>query len=220
MALNWTPELDRLIGTSADRKLAEQLGVSVDTVKHRKYKLGIASYRYKSPKIVFTSEMDALLGTAPDEAIAERLDISRFPVISRRKILDIPSYRAQNRVIPKDVSAYSKEAHNIYARRRRHKKLDLEDTLTCEQWKYACEYFSNKCVYCHKEAFLTEDHLVPVNEGGPRTALNILPACWTCNHSKNAQRAHIWIYERFGMKEGKKIIDRIVAYLVEVQEND
>jgi hypothetical protein len=50
--------------------------------------------------------------------------------------------------------------------------------------------------------------------------LNIIPACATCNSSKSNKRAHLWIYERFGMQEGRKIVARIVEYLTIVKEEE
>jgi len=94
---------------------------------------------------------------------------------------------------------------------------ELPDTLTLEQWLSALQWFNNKCAYCGAEGvFLVKEHLVPVVKGGGRTALNIVPACWYCNSSKHIKRADKWIYQKFGMVEGQKIIDRIVEYLTEV----
>lgn len=141
----------------------------------------------------------AQLGTMSDLKIAKKLGISVGAVRRRREKLRTPSWRSTT---PRH--------------KRRHLEAELDNTLTLKQWLFACKWFDNKCAYCGKERFLTEDHLVPLSKGGPRTALNIIPACWECNYSKRARRAHLWIYEHFEMQEGKEIVDRIVRYLTEV----
>lgn len=214
---SWTPEAELLIGTMPDSQLGEQLGISVDAVRYHKYKLGIPSWQPQTPDAIWVPETDSLLGTASDEEVSIRLGISRMMVTRRRLELGIPSWTAQNRVLPKGVSVWSAEAHCFYQARRRSKVEGLVDTLTYEQWAYACEWFDNCCAYCNAAAFLTEDHLVPVKVGGPRTALNILPACLPCNQSKGPRRAHLWIYWRFGTVKGKEIVDRIIRYLTEVR---
>jgi 5-methylcytosine-specific restriction endonuclease McrA len=182
-----------------DSQLGEQLGVSADAVRYHKYKLGIPSWQAQAPKIQWTPEMETLLGTLPDEDVSVKLDISRWSVVKRRAELGIPSWQEQ-------------QTPTI----RRQRELELLNTLTLEQWLFACSWFNNCCAYCGQEIFLTKDHLVPVKKRGPRTVFNIIPACWSCNNSKRAQRAHLWIYKRFGIEEGQRIVDRIVRYLTEV----
>jgi len=163
-------------------------------------------------------EADALLGTMLDREVAVKFGISNQAVRERRwKLGVLPCGRVVGRIIPGDVSGYSSEAKRIYEAHRRHRKRGLLDTLSWEQWRFACEWFDNKWAYCGQEAFLTEDHLVPLSRGGPRTVLNIISVCWECNYTKRAKQAHIWIYEYFGTENGQQIVDRIVAYLTKAQ---
>jgi len=217
---DWTSEIDALLGTDTDIAVSELVDIPHASIIWRRRKLGIPSFGPTGHPLEWSSEVDALLGESSDRRIAAILGISDQTVRNRRHELGISSYREQNRVVPRELESKSREAANIYARRRRHRELGLEDTFTYEQWKFACKYFNHKCAYCCEKAWiLTEDHLTPVSKGGPRTALNIIPACTSCNCSKNTQRAHLWIYKKFGMQQGKVIIDRIVAYLAEVQDN-
>jgi FixJ family two-component response regulator len=214
----WTPEMDALLGTATDRKVADQLGICGRTVRLRRYELEIPSCRARSSfaALVWMPERDVLLGTASDREVAEQLDISKFHVRRRRRQLGIPSWAEQNRVLPKGVERWTSEANHIHRARRKHREAGLANTLTYKQWLFACEWFDNRCAYCGQETFLTEDHLVPVKQGGPRTLLNIVPACLQCNQSKGPRKAHLWIYWKFGRAEGKEIADRIVRYLTEV----
>lgn len=196
LRIDWTSEMDALLGTMSDNALAEQLGLGHGTVNKRRRKLGIPGFLSRARPI------DSLLGTMPDRELSKRTD-NRSSLGWRRRKLGIPSWSSQQDFSP---------------RLRRQRMAKLPDTLTLEQWEFACEWFDDCCAYCGEEAFLGEDHLIPVSKGGPRTALNIIPACWECNNAKKAKHAHIWIYEYFGMSEGQQIVDLIVAYLTTVKE--
>lgn len=205
--------MDALLGTMSNPDIAEQLGISVTAVNLRRRKLGIPIF---SRSARWTSEMEAQLGTMSDFKVAEELGIPVGAVRRRREKLGIPSWRSQNQIIPKGTYL-GPEAQHIYRARRVSQVEALPNTLTYEQWLFACEWFDNECAYCGADVFLTEDHLVPLSKGGPRTVLNILPCCWGCNYSKRAKRAHLWIYEHFGRAKGKEIADRIVRYLTEAR---
>lgn len=214
VGIDWTSEMDVLLGTMVDEDVADTLGMNRSSVRNRREVLGIPSFGW----ITWTPEMDALLGTMMDKEVAAQFGIGIGTVTKRRNDLGVSSWMKQNRILPEGLCKYDPEAQCFYQQRRRAKRLRLLDTLTYEQWKFACEWFNNKCAYCGEEAFLTEDHLVPLSKRGPRTVLNIVPTCLLCNQSKGARRAHLWIYWKFGMREGKEIIEHLVAYLREVQE--
>lgn len=70
-------------------------------------------------------------------------------------------------------------------RRRRHRWYGTSVVdFTINQWnkiKRICRY---RCVYCGKKKKLTQDHVIPLSKKGNHTALNIVPACQSCNSSK------------------------------------
>lgn len=212
--VKWTTEMNNLLGKASDQDVADELGISLNTVQLRRHELGIPPF-WAYVKIEWTQEINALLGTVPDAILAERLGVYKKTVRRHRLALGIPLCPERERVTPEGMPLA--ERQRFYSARRRQQVAGLPDTLTFEQWKSACEWFGHKCAYCGEEAFLGEDHLIPVSKGGSRTVLNIIPACFPCNNAKRATRAHIWIYRRFGMEQGKKIIDKIVAYLTEVK---
>lgn len=43
------------------------------------------------------------------------------------------------------------------------------------------------CFYCGVQGALTMDHLIPISRGGRHSIGNIVPACLSCNSSKNAR---------------------------------
>lgn len=213
-SLEDTPELIALLGTMFDRELAERLGVSRLTISGHRRRLGIPAFR---PRVTWTLQIDALLGTMSDRVLGRRIGTTGTAVRCRRLKLGVPSWGEQNRILPRDLTVYDPGARRIFRYRRKHRERGTLNTLTVAQWRFACEWFDNKCAYCGAKVFLTEDHLVPVSKGGPRTALNIIPACSHCNSLKWATPAHLWIYQKFGMVEGKKIMERIVEYLTLVK---
>lgn len=155
------------------------------------------------------------LGTVPDRVIAEELGISSARVSYFRCKQGIESWRTRTRVTPKGMYYYDYEAQRLRRCARRQARRGLQDDLTYEQWEFACEWFDDCCAYCGKEALLGEDHLVPLSKGGPRTVLNVIPCCKSCNSSKRDALAQDWIYWKFGRVEGQEIIDDVVVYLRE-----
>lgn len=83
----------------------------------------------------------------------------------------------------------SKHRHNRYA-----KQSSLKNDLTNNDWVETLMFFNNICAYCgmteeeHIKLFgesLHKDHVIPLSKGGEYTKGNIIPACRTCNCSKN-----------------------------------
>lgn len=101
------------------------------------------------------------------------------------------------------------------------RKRGLPDTLTKDQCKRAVEYFENKCVYCGKElSVVTLDHYIPVSDPDcPGTiASNMLPACFTCNASKQDTDVRIWLLRSYDKEMTDSIIRRIEAYFASLGE--
>lgn len=74
---------------------------------------------------------------------------------------------------------------------RTYKRRTL-GTLTVQQWRDICELFDNSCAYCGSKHNLTMDHVVPAAGGGLTEYYNIIPACKSCNSSKNAKDIIEW----------------------------
>jgi 5-methylcytosine-specific restriction endonuclease McrA len=52
--------------------------------------------------------------------------------------------------------------------------------------------FNDACAYCGSQENLTLDHFVPLNCGGFDAIWNIVPACFSCNSSKQDDHAWTW----------------------------
>lgn len=80
----------------------------------------------------------------------------------------------------------------VLMNRRRARVAAALATLTAEQWTAILELYGNACVYCGRPGKMTMDHVVPVSRGGGTTADNVVPACQSCNSSKNARTVEEW----------------------------
>lgn len=224
--------LDSLLGTMTDWKLSQQVDLHVVEVYNRREELGIPAFgaaedreASRSQRVYWTPEMDAALGKAPDWLVAYRLGVLASQVQERRGWLGVPFWVKRYWPSSKAVKSLTKEARRrIYNARRRHRWEGVLDDLTYKQWKFVVEFFEGRCAYCGwKQTFLselTEDHLVPLREGGPRTVLNILPACKSCNSSKGARQAYLWIRSRFRPERAQAIEAKIVEYLALIRKEE
>lgn len=83
-------------------------------------------------------------------------------------------YREQNPEVGREVKA-----------RRRARKRGVVSTLTAAQWREIQLRFDHRCAYCGERKKLSRDHVTPLNDFGPHTAHNIVPACQSCNSKKH-----------------------------------
>lgn len=65
------------------------------------------------------------------------------------------------------------------------------DGVSTEEVKILFELYP-LCVYCKVEESETLDHVVPISRGGAHEFSNLLPACRSCNSSKNALTLEEW----------------------------
>ena len=76
---------------------------------------------------------------------------------------------------------------NYQSFRRAQKRGAPLNDLTPAQWQEIKAHYGRRCVYCgRKMQRLTQDHIVPISKGGSHTYSNVVPACQSCNSSKNA----------------------------------
>jgi 5-methylcytosine-specific restriction endonuclease McrA len=74
-------------------------------------------------------------------------------------------------------------------RRRRARMFAAQGSHTENQWLSRVERFGWKCVYCGialTKQTLTQDHVIPLSEGGSDFASNLVPACRPCNSRKRS----------------------------------
>lgn len=92
--------------------------------------------------------------------------------------------QAQKKYISKN-----KHKRSFNGRNRKHRlrsNTPVGQGLTRLQWLEILRDWNNTCVYCGiTSTKLTQDHVVPIVNGGTHTADNIVPACMKCNTRKN-----------------------------------
>lgn len=112
-----------------------------------------------------------------------------------------------------------KGQRRISKQKRRAKLKNLPATLTIEQWKQTKENFNNQCAYCGKQLKnLTQDHFIPLSKDGPYTADNIIPACRSCNTSKNNKDFFEWYPKKEFYNEERE--QKILEHLKYITQNN
>ena len=107
----------------------------------------------------------------------------------------------------------NKDKINIQTNLRRARKCRLLSNLTLDQWVEIKNYFNNKCAYCGKEFPLEQDHFIPLSKGGEYSKSNIIPACRSCNASKNTKNFFEWYPKyRYYSKKREKLILEYMEY--------
>lgn len=130
------------------------------------------------------------------------------------------SVNTLNRRWYSDNIDYARTRNKIRAQRRRTRQIDMADTLTYAEWDRALEYWHGCCAYCgSQQGFLKHqricaDHWIPITSSDcPGTiAENIVPACFSCNASKNDRNPIEWIQAKFSSRKGKVLIEAISLY--------
>lgn len=65
--------------------------------------------------------------------------------------------------------------------------------LSLNQWTDILSYYGHRCAYCLSKGSLSMDHVQPLSRGGTHTADNTVPACISCNASKNDRTPLEWL---------------------------
>ncbi|MBM0235960.1 HNH endonuclease [Micromonospora sp. ATA32] len=81
----------------------------------------------------------------------------------------------------------------LLQQRRRARVAGLESAFATEDWTLCLEWFGQRCAYCGGSAeTLHQEHVIPVESGGPYVPWNIVPACGSCNSSKTTKPLDEW----------------------------
>lgn len=80
-----------------------------------------------------------------------------------------------------------------YGRRRRTRLLNAKTfVVTKKEWTRLCTRYRGCCAYCGDNTRLTVDHIIPLSRGGYHGIGNLIPACSSCNSSKNKKFIIEW----------------------------
>lgn len=117
-------------------------------------------------------------------------------------------------------SPKGKRAKLASEHRRRARKKSLLATFTSTEAKFATEFFEGKCAYCGTSLSNTRatfDHVKPVSKKGPMVAENMVPACASCNSSKNGSDLSEWLQKRTDLNT-REVKTRLRHYRKAVSE--
>ncbi len=67
------------------------------------------------------------------------------------------------------------------------------------------ESWGHRCAYCGAQKHLTADHIIPLSKDGRNEIHNIVPACGSCNSSKQAEDVLVWA-ERKGITLHERVL--------------
>lgn len=170
-----------------------------------------------SNRIAFTDEMLATIFRRKVSTV--RLALETFNQFGMIEIVDgvitIPNWSKHQSL---DQLEERKEYMRNYMRDYREKQKQLaegnkipENGLPLKEWKKVIDYFDNECAYCgERDTELEQEHIVPVSKGGKYEMGNIIPACRSCNSSKQNKNIHEW-YEQQEFYNGLKL-NKIVNF--------
>lgn len=115
----------------------------------------------------------------------------------------------QAKATAKAWSNANHEKTRQYTQGRKAIKRSLTSSLTVTQWEEIKQHFNNACCYCGEEKTLHQEHFLALSKGGEYTHNNIVPACKSCNSSKNNNTFFEWYpkYKHYSKKRGKLILD-------------
>lgn len=68
--------------------------------------------------------------------------------------------------------------------------------ISTPEWREIKQGTAGLCMYCACKATLTIDHIEPIARGGLHDPDNVVPACKSCNSSKNDTPLLIWLARR------------------------
>ena len=106
---------------------------------------------------------------------------------------------------------WTKKGLNAIAIQRRRARIsELQWNFSQKDWEECLAFFDNSCCYCGTNLNITQDHLIPVISGGGYTKDNVLPACASCNSSKNNKNFYEWYHGQKFYSEDREA--KIISY--------
>lgn len=97
------------------------------------------------------------------------------------------AYRAAHPDADRAYAAAHPEQTAIHNARRRAKIVNAPGSgVSLAEWRAIQAAYNHRCVYCGRaDVRLTQDHLIPLSQGGAHDPTNVAPACRNCNSRKS-----------------------------------
>lgn len=159
-------------------------------------------------------ERNRIRGIKYKKAILENK--KKYYAQNRAKILEYKKeyYDNNRKEILKYKSRYGKENKEklkIRNHRRDAEKQKLEHNFTKKEWEECKKHFEYKCAYCGEKLLLTQEHFIALHNGGEYTKNNIIPACRSCNSSKQDKDFFVWYPKQKFYNKNREL--KILKYL-------
>jgi len=111
----------------------------------------------------------------------DSIDDDDFTPEEKREIKNLNSciYRSEN-----------KAKYRNYVKNYKLLKRTNGTGVSVEQWEEILVKFNRRCAYCGvtaegtKQKYLTQEHIIAISNGGEHSPYNVVPACQSCNSSK------------------------------------
>lgn len=130
-------------------------------------------------------------------------------VYSRKRELRLINLeREHDRINKYNASEIGRKRTRLNAHKRRARSKNITVDYDIKKWEECKTEFNNICCYCGKADQLTQDHFIPLSKGGEYTTNNIIPACKSCNSSKNNRGFFEWYTQQkfYSKKREQKIL--------------
>ena len=106
------------------------------------------------------------------------------------------------------------ESIRIGKLKRLARMSNLKNDFNINKWQECLMHFNHQCAYCGSTESLEQEHVIPVSRGGHYTPDNIIPACRSCNASKNNKIMQDWFTQHENYS-----VERMANILKYVQKN-
>ena len=94
------------------------------------------------------------------------------------------------------------------AKRKALKLNNHHAVISTQEWLERLIDFDHCCAYCGQQKPLAQDHFIALFQGGSDVIGNLVPACQSCNSSKNAFDPKTWYFQQpfFKLSRWRKIL--------------
>ncbi|MBT8159610.1 MULTISPECIES: HNH endonuclease [Arthrobacter] len=123
-------------------------------------------------------------------------------VLRARARVDYSTHRERRLKVNRRYARAHVPLRNMHSGKRRALQKGAETFLfTLKDWERLKVRYRNCCSYCGKfSARLHKEHVIPLERGGRHSLGNILPACPTCNYSKQDSYVMEWRMRRIRIR--------------------
>jgi hypothetical protein len=120
---------------------------------------------------------------------------------------DCPRYKQRRKASRLRTRIQNPQKCRAYQSLKRSSRRRAIIPLTQNQWEMRLNIWNGLCAYCGKRKGSSVDHVLALSKGGLDEAVNVVPACASCNSSKRDKSVKEWYESQpfFSEQKWKKI---------------